>query len=77
MKRAGPVSYINTAMHVFQQVMLLFMFILGVGGLDPSACKSLPVNLNSSQKFGVFLVLFFLIIVMVMNKKENSAPAIK
>lgn len=54
MKRAGLVSYINMAMCVFQQVMLLLMFILGVGVLDPSPCISPPVSLRSSQKSVLF-----------------------
>lgn len=54
MKRAGPVSYINMAMCVFQQVMLLLMFILGVGVLDPSPCVSPPVSFKSLQKSGRF-----------------------
>lgn len=54
MKRAGPVSYINMAMHVFQQVMLLLMFTFGVRRSDPSPCRALPVSLNSSQKSGLF-----------------------
>lgn len=57
MKRAGPVSYINMAMHVFQQVMLLLMFTFGVRRSDPSPCKALPVSLNSTQKSGLFYFL--------------------
>lgn len=78
MKRSGPVSYINMAVRVFQQVMLLLMFVLGVGELDPSACKSLPVSLKSSQKSGLFLFFFLSNSYShIRNKKENSAPATK